>query len=573
MASLIHSSKKSSSNKNFIWRRILLLTVMMVGMCLLMVRAVNLQIIDKNFLQSEGAKRHISMVPVATYRGKIFDRDGELMAISSPVQSVWVNPQELELSQTQQIQQMMRLLALPNNKIKAIANAHAKQRFAYLKRRINPDIAEQIKKLQIHGVYFEREFKRFYPAGPMAAHIVGFTNSEDQGQEGIERAYEQSLAGTSGSKRVIRDGARRIIEDVENLKNPIPGQDLTLSIDRRLQYLAYRELQTAFLEHHAKSASLVLLNAKTGEVLAAVTQPAFNPNSRKNLTQSLYRNRAITDVFEPGSSVKPFVVAAALDAHYVNEWTSFTTHGSVMIGRNVVRDGHDYGTLDLAGVLKKSSNIGASQIALKMPGHYFWNVYRQLGFGQSAAVDFPAEASGYLIGRSRVHGFSQAALSFGYGLSVSVLQLARAYTALADDGILHSVSLLKRERDSQATRVFQANTAIKVRKMMEQVIEPSGTGYEARIDGYRVAGKTGTVRKSTGWGYSDNKYFAVFAGMAPASHPRFVMVVMVDEPSESQYYGGLVAAPIFSKVMSGALRIYGVPSDQYNAVPILLTKP
>ncbi|MEY4767536.1 MAG: hypothetical protein RL637_175, partial [Pseudomonadota bacterium] len=543
MASLIHSSKKSSSNKNFIWRRILLLTVMMVGMCLLMVRAVNLQIIDKNFLQSEGAKRHISMVPVATYRGKIFDRDGELMAISSPVQSVWVNPQELELSQTQQIQQMMRLLALPNNKIKAIANAHAKQRFAYLKRRINPDIAEQIKKLQIHGVYFEREFKRFYPAGPMAAHIVGFTNSEDQGQEGIERAYEQSLAGTSGSKRVIRDGARRIIEDVENLKNPIPGQDLTLSIDRRLQYLAYRELQTAFLEHHAKSASLVLLNAKTGEVLAAVTQPAFNPNSRKNLTQSLYRNRAITDVFEPGSSVKPFVVAAALDAHYVNEWTSFTTHGSVMIGRNVVRDGHDYGTLDLAGVLKKSSNIGASQIALKMPGHYFWNVYRQLGFGQSAAVGFPAEASGYLIGRSRVHGFSQAALSFGYGLSVSVLQLARAYTALADDGILHSVSLLKRERDSQATRVFQANTAIKVRKMMEQVIEPSGTGYEARIDGYRVAGKTGTVRKSTGWGYSDNKYFAVFAGMAPASHPRFVMVVMVDEPSESQYYGGLVAAP------------------------------
>jgi cell division protein FtsI (penicillin-binding protein 3) len=564
--------KQHKPMTSFMTRRMVLLVFIICSMTLLVARAVDLQVINKEFLQNQGAKRHISVVPVSTYRGQIFDRDGEIMAISSPVQSVWVNPQELDVTQKPQLKQMITLLELPADKIKILVAPEPKQRFVYLKRRISPELAEKVKLLQINGIYFEREFKRFYPAGPTSAHIVGFTNGEDVGQEGMERSFEKSLAGIAGSKRVIRDGKRQIIEDVENIKEPIPGKDLTLSIDRRIQYLAYRELQAAFLEHKAKSASLVVLNAKTGEVLAAVTQPAFNPNSRENLQEKLYRNRAITDVYEPGSSVKPFVVAAALDAGYVSENAKFISNGAIQVGRNQVRDGHNYGVLDLAGVLKKSSNIGAAQIALKMPRDYFWNVYHKLGFGVSPEVSFPGEASGSLLSIEKVRGFSQATLSFGYGLSSSTLQLARAYTALADNGVLHSVSLLKRDHDAEAKRVFKASTAKKVRKMMEQVVEKDGTAYEARVDGYRVAGKTGTVRKAGSGGYSDKKYFAVFAGMAPASNPRFVIVVMIDEPSVEQYYGGLVSAPIFSKVMTGALRIYGVESDGENAVPILLTK-
>ncbi len=570
MAYFFNRPKKSQKNTLFAMRRKVLIFFIICCMGVLIARAVDLQVINKQFLQSQGTKRHISVIPVATYRGKIFDRDGDIMAISSPVQSVWVNPQELDITEQTQIKTMAALLELPESKRAVLSNPDSKQRFVYLKRRINPDLADKIKQLEIHGVYFEREFKRFYPAGPMAAHIVGFTNGEDVGQEGIERAYEKSLAGTAGSRRVIRDGRRRIIEDVENIKDPVPGKDITLSIDRRIQYLAYRELQAAFIAHHAKSASLVVLNAKTGEILAAVTQPAFNPNSRENLKEKLYRNRAITDVFEPGSSVKPLVIASALDAGYVQENSSFPATGTFYVGRNVVRDGYSYGRLDLAGILKKSSNVGVSQVALRMPGRYFWKKYKQVGFGQSPEIGFPSEASGYLLPPDRVHGFPQAALSFGYGFSVSALQLARAYTAIADNGVLHSASLLKREVDDKAERVFKADTAIKVRHMMEAVVSPEGTANEARVNGYRVAGKTGTVRKATQWGY-DKRYFAVFVGMAPASNPRFVIAVMVDEPSTAQYYGGLVSAPIFSKVMTGALRIYGVPADKDNAVPLLLT--
>jgi cell division protein FtsI (penicillin-binding protein 3) len=564
--------KQPELTASFARRKIVLLVFIVCSMMLLIARAVDLQVINKQFLQSQGAKRHISVVPVLTYRGKILDRDGEIMASSSPVQSVWVNSQELDPSQKPKLKQLIALLNLPKDKIKILLEPNPKQKFVYLKRRMNPEIAEKIKLLKLSGIYCEREFKRFYPAGPMAAHIIGFTNSEDVGQVGMERAFNAELSGTPGSKRVIRDGKRQIIEDVENIKEPIPGKDLTLSIDRRLQYIAYRELQAAFIAHQAKSASLVVLNAKTGEILAAVTQPAFNPNSRENLEEKLYRNRAITDVYEPGSSVKPFVVAAALDRGYIAENAKFISNGPIQVGRNTVQDGHHYGVLDLAGVLKKSSNIGAAQIALKMPSDYFWNVYNNLGFGVSPGVGFPGEASGFLLSENRVRGFAQATLSFGYGLSVSTLQLARAYTALADDGILHSVTLLKRDHDDEAKRVFKASTAKKVRKMMEQVIEKDGTAYEARVDGYKVSGKTGTVRKAGAGGYSDKKYFAVFAGMAPATHPRFVMVVMIDEPSVEQYYGGLVSAPIFSKVMTGALRIYGVESDEETAVPILLTK-
>jgi len=559
-------------SSDFSLRRKILITLVLGCMALLIFRAVDLQVINKQFLQKQGAKRHVSVVPVSAYRGKILDRHGEIMAISSPVQSIWVNPQELDRTQTQAIQKMVDVLGLSESKIKLFMNPQSKRRFLYLKRRISPVIAKKITQLEIAGVYSEREFKRFYPAGQMAAHIVGFTNIDDKGQAGIEFAYDAALKGTAGSKRVIRDGKRRIIEDVENIKEPIAGKDVVLSIDRRIQYLAYRELQSAFLKHKAKSAAMVVLDAKSGEILAAVTQPGFNPNARRNLKSYIYRNRAMTDVFEPGSTVKPFVVAAALNGGYVDENIRIVTNGKFKVGRNWVRDGHNYGTLSLTNVLKKSSNVGVSKIALAMPNDYFWNIYAHLGFGYSANVGFPGEASGSLLDVMKWNDFSKSTLAFGYGLSTSVLQLAKAYTVLADDGILHSVSLLKRDVDEEAKRIFKPDVARKVRKMMEQVVKRGGTAYRARVNGYRVAGKTGTVKKADAGGYSKDKYFAVFAGIAPASNPRFVIAVMVNEPSKGGYYGGLVAAPIFSKVMTGILRIYGIEPDTEDNMPVLLTK-
>jgi len=558
----------------FVVRRRFLLGVMLLGMLLLSGRAVYLQIIDKQFLQQQGDMRHVGVVSVSAYRGKILDRNNEPLAISTPVESVWVNPQHFKEGEQDKFRQLAKLLKVRNKKVRSLLKDGTTKRFAYLKRRINPALAEKIKALQVSGVYFEREFKRYYPAGAVSSHVVGFTDVDDVGQEGIERGYEQSLKGIAGKKRVIRDGRRRVIKDkdVENILDPVSGQDLVLSIDQRIQYLAFKALQAGVKEHKAFSASLVVLDAKNGEILAAVNQPAFNPNSRRGLKASSVRNRALLDVFEPGSTVKPFVVAAALDGGYVNENVQIETHGFYRVGRDLVKDVHNYGTLDLMHVLKKSSNVAVSKIALRMPREYFWNSYNQLGYGVSANAGFPGEASGTLLDFQRWHDFEHATLSYGYGVSTSVLQLARSYTALADDGILHSVSLLKREQDYDQKRVFSAKTAIKVREMLEHVVKKDGTAYQARVEGYRVAGKTGTVKKAIAGGYANNRYLAVFAGLAPVSNPRFVIAVMVDEPSAGKYYGGLVAAPIFSKVMAGALKVYGVAPDKEDTMPILLTK-
>lgn len=567
---------------DFVLRRRLLLALLMFGMLMLIGRAVFLQIYDKQFLQQQGDKRHVGVVTVPAYRGKILDRNNEPLAISSPVESVWVNPQhfkrnkkgELDKVALIKIKQIAQWLSVSKKKMKMLLNAKTTKRFAYLKRRINPQLAHKIRDLQVEGVYFEREFKRYYPAGAVSAHIIGFTDVDDIGQEGMERGYEHTLKGIAGKKRVIRDGKRQVInyKDIENIKDPVAGQDLILSIDQRIQYIAHRELQRTVIKHKALSASLVVLDAKNGEILAVVNQPAFNPNTRKGLTANVYRNRAMLDVFEPGSTMKPFVVAAALDGGYIDDAIQIKTKGFFRVGRNLVRDIHNYGTLDLTRVLKKSSNVAISKIALKMPKEYFWGVYKQLGFGNTAHAGFPGEASGRLLDYQRWHAFEQATLSYGYGVSVSVLQLARSYTALADDGILHSVSILKRNDDYDAKRVFSADTARKVRAMLEHVIKKDGTAYQARVDGYRVAGKTGTVKKAVAGGYADDRYLAVFVGMAPASNPRFVIAVMVNEPTAGKYYGGLVAAPVFSKVMAGALRVYGVAPDKEDTMPILLTR-
>jgi len=585
--------KPKQMKQNFSSRRKWLYLLMSIGVLVLIARGVQLQIVDIEFLQKQAKSRHISKVKISAYRGQIKDVNGVSLAVSAPVESIWVNPQYCHLTKADnkrerlanakikdhcgsltkaKKKQVAKVLGISSKRVERAFDAQSRRKFAYLKRRVPPVVIQKIKALNLPGIGFTREFKRFYPSGEVTSHLLGFTDIDDRGQEGLELMYDDQLNGISGSKLVIRDGKRRVIEEqnIESIKQPEAGQDIELSIDQRLQYLAYRELRAGAIRHKAKSASLVILEAKTGNILAVVNQPAFNPNTRKHLTIDRYRNRAITDNFEPGSTMKPLVAAAALDGGFIKRRQLYSTK-DYKIGRNWVRDGHKYGILSLSNVLKKSSNVAASKIALSMPADYFWRFYHNLGFGVSPAVGFPGETSGVLPEYDSWSKFEQATLSFGYHLSTSVLQLARSYTALADDGILHSVSLLKRERDEYGVRVLSAKTAKSIRKMIEKVVHKDGTAYQARIDGYRVAGKTGTVKKASKGGYG-SEYLAIFVGMAPASNPELVIAVLVDSPQAGQYYGGQVAAPIFSKVMAGALRVLNIAPDEEKTMSVLLKK-
>ena len=430
-------------------------------------------------------------------------------------------------------------------------------------------MADQAIALGIPGIYADREYQRYYPTGEVAAHLLGFNNIDDSGQEGMELAYNDWLKGVPGAKRIMRDGKRRIIEDVEVLRMPVAGKDLALSIDQRLQYLAYRELKKAVLQHRAKSGSLVLLDTESGEVLAMVNQPSFNPNSRNRISGNVSRNRAITDLFEPGSTIKPFGVACAMELGQIRPDTVFDTNpGQLRVGHNVVKDVHNYGVLDVAHILQKSSNVGMTKIALNLPSSKLWAFYNNLGFGQALETGFPGEASGRLSNHQAWGTFHQATLSFGYGLSTSALQLGRAYMALANAGEMPMVGLLKREKPPEIHRIMSTKTANSVRSMLEAVVTREGTAIKAAIPGFRVAGKTGTVKKSGAHGYQQGAYLSLFAGMAPASKPKLVMVVMLDDPSAGEYYGGAVAAPVFSSVMEGALRLLNIAPDQ-EEMPVL----
>jgi len=549
------------------WRFLLIL--MIAAMITLVGRAVDLQVLDRQFLKHQGDMRHVGVVPVPAHRGRIIDRNGELLAISTPVKSVWVNPKELDASE-QELKALGDVLGLSVKEVHKRVGDPSRG-FAYVKRRISPELADQAIALGLTGVYADREYRRYYPAAEVTSHLLGFTNIDDRGQEGMELTYNDWLKGVQGSKRIIRDGKRRIIEDVENVKPPAPGKDLVLSVDQRLQYLAYRELKKAVLQHKARSASLVLLDAENGEVLAMVNQPSFNPNSRIRLNGSVSRNRAITDVFEPGSTIKPFAVACALELGRVRPDTIIdTTPGQMHVGRNLVRDVHNYGVLDVAHILQKSSNVGVTKIALSLPSSKFWAFYNNLGFGQPLDTGFPGETSGSLSAHQGWNSFEQATLSFGYGLSTSTLQLGRAYLALANDGVMPMVGLLKRDKPAESHRIMSAKTAVSVRTMLERVVTREGTALKASVPGFRVAGKTGTVKKTGARGYEDSIYMSLFAGMAPASNPKLVMVVAIDEPSAGEYYGGAVAAPVFSSVMEGALRLLNIEPDQEES-PILIT--
>ena len=549
----------------------LLTGLMLSGFVLLAARSAQLQLVDHEFLQGQADARHLRVVEVPAHRGMMTDRNGEPLAISTPVQSVWANPKEL-VAAPADLRGLARLLKMKPEQLQRLLGQRKSREFVYLRRHLSPDLADQVMALGIPGLYLQQEYRRYYPAGEVAAHLVGFSNVDDQGQEGLELAFDDWLSGEPGAKRVVKDGRRHIIENVENIRSARPGKALALSIDRRIQYLAYRELKAAVRQHRARSGSMVVLDNRTGEVLAMVNQPAFNPNNRKRLKADKMRNRALTDVFEPGSTMKPFVIAAALESgDYRPASRIDTSPGLVQVGVHTIRDKHDYGRLDLTGVLRKSSNVGASKIALALEPEDFWTGLSDAGFGVVTESGFPGEASGYLADFHRWRDIERATLAYGYGLSVTGMQLAQAYSVLANDGYRVPITLLKRDADSELERqaAFSPMVARAVRKMMESVVAADGTAPLAAVNGYRVAGKTGTAHKSEAGGYAEKRYLSVFAGMAPASDPRLVAVVVINEPSNGEYYGGKVAAPVFSRVMAGALRLLNIPPD---AVSLLHTQ-
>ncbi len=546
-------------------RRWTVLTLLWIAGLAVIWRAVDQQIYDIDFLQHEGERRHLRVVEVPAHRGMILDRRGEPLAVSTPVDSIWVNPRVVS-TKIDDLAPTAKILGQDVKELQKQIRARRDRSFLYLKRRANPDLSEKVMQVvrdkKLAGIELQREYRRFYPSGEVFAHVVGFTNIDDQGQEGMELAFNDWLKGTTGSKRVMKDGRSRVVADVENIRSPQPGHSLQLSLDRRLQFLAYRELKAAVAKHKARAGSVVILDVHTGEVLAMVNQPAFNPNGTKR-SGGKVRNRAITDLFEPGSTMKPFIVATALDNGLIKPKTRINTApGQFKVGKNLIKDTRNYGDIDIGTVIRKSSNVGISKIALDIPREDLWVNLLSLGFRTLPGSGFPGEVAGHLPDYDMWSEFDQAALSFGYGISVTPLQLARAYAVLASDGISRPVTLKRRYGKAEGMRVFKASTARIVRSMLESVISSEGTAPAAAIKGYRVAGKTGTVRKSIAGGYAEDRFFSVFAGMAPASNPSLVAVVMIDEPSTGKYYGGQVAAPIFSKVMGGALRLLNISPDK-----------
>jgi cell division protein FtsI (penicillin-binding protein 3) len=542
-------------------RRWTLLVLMGLSAVALVARAVDRQIFETDFLQNEGDRRHLRVVEISANRGMITDRHGEPLAISTPVESVWANPRVLSPDR-RLLAPLATVMEKDVDELRRQLAARSNRSFVYLQRRVNPDIAAQIESLDINGVGLQREFRRYYPAGEVFAHVVGFTDIDDNGQEGLELAFQDWLNGSAGKKRVIRDGRARAVKDVENILAPEAGRDLVLSLDRRLQFLAYRELKGAVKRHKAKSGSAVIVDVRGGEVLAMVNQPSYNPNGKRSGTSGRLRNRAVTDVFEPGSTMKPLTIAAALESgRYAPDTQIDTTPGYYKVGRHQIKDHRNYGKINVSRVITKSSNVGSSKIALDLEKEALWEFFSSLGLGDVPNTGFPGEVGGQLTPFQQWAEIDHATISFGYGLSVTALQLAQAYTVLANDGVKLPLSLVRLEEPAAPKRVMSAKTAIAVRKMLETVVSDEGSAPLAAVPGYRVAGKTGTAKKSTGGGYSEDRYVAVFAGMVPASDPRLVMVVMVDEPNAGKYYGGQVAAPVFSRVMAGALRLMNVAPD------------
>ena len=546
-------------------RRFTVLGLFGLAVALLVWRAVDQQILEKDFLQSEGADRYLTRVEVPAHRGLITDRRGDVLALSTPVDSIAANPRVIG-NDPKQMVALAKVLGVDAGQLRARLARYGQRHFVYLKRRMSPSAADHVmntvKAHDIRGVHVEREYKRFYPAGEVFAHVLGFTDVDDVGQEGLELAFDEALRGEPGAKRVLRDGRRQVVDDVENVRSPRAGNHLALSIDQRLQFIAYRELKAAVKRHRAVAGSLVLLDTRSGEILAMVNQPSFNPNADRSNRGGALRNRALTDVFEPGSTMKPFTVAAALDKGAIQVDSKIdTSPGYFRVGAARVRDSKNLGVIDVSTVLSRSSNVGAGKIALGLDKRDLWQAMDRLGFGSTAQTGFPGEAAGQLSDYRRWALIDQATLSFGYGISVTTLQLAQAYAVLANDGVLLPTTLIKRDTLPQGRRVFSVQTTKRLRKMLESVVSADGTAPQAAVQGYRVAGKTGTVKKFGPQGYSDDRYLSLFAGIAPAEKPRVAMVVMLNEPRGEQFYGGQVAGPVFSAVMAETLRLLNVAPD------------
>ncbi len=532
------------------------------GLLLLMLltlagRSLYLQWFDNDFLQEQGSSRYTREIEMPAHRGRILDRYGEALAISTPVKSVWAFPAKVDAT-PEQLEALAKVLEIP---LPVLNKRLASGEFAYLARQIPPEMAERVAALKIKGIHDENEYRRFYPGGETMSHLLGFTGDHDVGQEGMELAQQSWLGGIPGSRRVIINRRGDAVEDEGSIRPPQAGRDLALSIDTRLQYLAFRELKAAIETNKAKAGGLVILDVASGEILALANWPTYNPNARNKVARERMRNRALTDVFEPGSTMKPFTIAAALDCGRITPATVIqTAPGSMTIGPNTIHDDHRSGALTVEQVIQKSSNVGAAKIALSLPPETMWRMLADSGFGTPPNTGFPGEVAGRLRPPKTWKPIEQATMAYGHGLSVNLVQLARAYTVFATDGELKPVTLLKGVGPVAGRPVIKPETAREVRHMLELVVQPGGTAPQAQISGYRVGGKTGTAHKLEGHVYV-NKYVSSFVGFAPASNPKLIVAVMLDEPGTGQYYGGAIAAPVFATVMGSALRMLGVPTD------------
>jgi cell division protein FtsI (penicillin-binding protein 3) len=559
--------------KHYRWRSAVVFGCVALAALGLAARAVELQLFNHDYLEKQGDDRSLRVAKIAAHRGTITDRNGEPLAISTPVDSVWVNPQELN-DNIEQLPKLARALNEDQQTLARRITSNLDREFLYLERHMPPEQAAKVKALGIPGVYLLREYRRYYPAAEVTGHVVGFTTVDDRGQEGLELGFDQLLNGEDGAKRVLQDRYGRFVQNVESIRAPRPGRDLTTSIDLRVQYLAYRELKAAMQEYRAHAGSVITIDVDTGEVLAMVNQPSYNPNDREQLKAGLYRNRAATDIFEPGSSVKPFIMAAALaSGQYKPDSVVDTSPGFFKVGNKVEEDEHNYGVIDMATVLAKSSNVGIAKIALSLQPEQIWSTLTALGLGQVSGSNFPGESAGTLSHYSHWRPIGIATMSHGYSLSVTALQLAHAYATIGAGGIKRPITLEKVSGPVRGEQVIDPKVARELVQLMEQVTEKGGTATRAQLIGYRVSGKTGTAFKSIAGGYSTDRIMAVFAGLVPASHPKLATVVVIDEPSRDVQevailaQGGTVAAPVFSSVMSGALRLMDIAPDDLQNVP------
>lgn len=542
------------------WRSRVVVFFLFAAFCTLIGRALWLQKISKEFLIQQGESHYAHTMELPATRGKITDRNGEVLASSIPVKAIWANPDDALEAPADKLQQLAKLLDMSEADLRAKLDSD--RGFVYLKRQVEQDVADQIMRLGIKGVDTRKEYKRFYPEGEVTAHVVGFTNVEDIGQDGMEMAEQKTLAGMAGSRRVIKDRLNNIIEDRGAIRDPHDGQDLTLSIDSKVQYIAYTNLRDAVEKYHAKAGGIIVLDTQTGEILAMANLPSYNPNDRSVLTGAQLRNRVMTDTFEPGSTLKPFTVSLALDTQRVTPDTPIqTAPGYMNIGPATIHDSHAHGILTVSQVIQKSSNIGTSIMALKMPPQEMWEMFASVGLGQQPKLGFPGAVAGRVRPYKSWRPIEQATMSFGHGITVSLVQLARAYMIFARDGDIIPLSFRKVSEPPVGQRVIASETARNMRMMLESVVSPQGTAPKAQVPGYRVGGKTGTAYKVINGKYSNRDFVSTFAGIAPMSHPRIIVAVMIDEPTGVFHTGGDVAAPVFSTVTQSALRALNVAPD------------